>query len=400
MSRHRSKAIALALLSAALILPAWALTATWLHLAKLERPSGTMEFAKSVALGSNRALVGASQAVDVFEPPPPNTPLPPHLWLHVQRLLPQPGAMGSFGYSVAIDGERLAVGAPFSDLQIVNTGYVDIYERTSSSWVFRQKVVATFHDPILPGEAGLSFGMRVALLGDALIVGVPAFNDDRGRVFAFERNGGLFYQTQQIKPAEDRLNTLFGDAIALSANTLAIGRSGNGQPVTTPGEVHLYARVNGAWALQQVLVAPNAAPHDRFGLALDMRGDRLVVRGDNAVYLFMRTGGVWFSQWQYPLPTGLPAGVALRPSSSRDVADDLFVGLPSASVGRVERAGKVLWFTRAEQGTGFVLHSELLDPSPAGDGHFGMALSGLGDRLLISAPADVHVQARARVFAR
>jgi hypothetical protein len=47
------------LLSAAVILPASALTATWLHQAQLERPSGTAGFAKSVALGSNRALVGA-----------------------------------------------------------------------------------------------------------------------------------------------------------------------------------------------------------------------------------------------------------------------------------------------------------------------------------------------------
>jgi len=411
MSITRSRQLALALLLAGVAVSAWALSVAWPYLAQLPRPQGAIGYGKSVAVDGNYGLVGSSQGADLFHRPPPNTPLPPHLWLHVQHFAPLRGSTGLFGNAVALDGDRLAIGAPYGDPQLVNNGYVDIYERVGSAWNFTQKVTATAFDIPPPLYPELEFGSPLVLRGDTLIVGARHFFDTAGRVFVFERNGGLFQQTQQLKPAVDVRETSFGGALALSGDTLAIGRGGaggaGGGPMPEPivaGEVHVYVRANGLWTLQQVLVAPSPAPADNFGQSLDLHGDRLVVRSRTAVHLFVRSAGVWASQWQHAVPIlsgASSATVSLRPSSMSFIEDDLFVGNPNASLSRaLQGAGNVLRFTGAASGPGFVPFGTLQDPDPTAGAHFGSSLSGAGSLLLVGAPAAVASEARARVFKR
>lgn len=388
---------------------AWALSLIWSYQAHLPAPANTNQFALSVALNGNLGLVGsAGHTAILYRAPPPNTPLPPHLWLKLQQFVPQRGATGLFGYAVALDVDRLAIGAPYGDPQLVTNGYVDLYERSGSSWSFLQKVVPTSFDTPPPQHPELFFGDRIVLKGDTLIIGSQHFYDTAGRVFVFERNGGLFYQTQQLKPPVDVRETAFGAAIALSGDTLAIGRGGRGGAGSGPnnmdeplvaGEVHVYGRSNGVWVLQQVLLAPDSEVSNQFGRSLDLHGNRLVIRSKVAVYLFVRSDGVWASQWQHAVPNTPLAGVVLRPSGTKTVEDDLFVGNPNKSLGTgLEAAGNVLRFTGAPSGPGFVLQGSLQDPSPTANAHFGQSLSASGDRLLVGAPSVVEAETRARVF--
>lgn len=406
-SKHlKHLALTLALTGAAL--SAWAVTLTWQYLAQLPLPASTTHYAQSVSLHGNLGLVGSSHGADLFQRPPPDTPLPPHLWLKVRHFAPQSGATGLFGHAVALDADRLAIGAPYGDPQFVNNGYVDLYERTGSTWSFVQKVTPTTFDAPPPQHPELFFGDRLILKGDMLIAGSQHFGDTAGRVFIFERNGGLFHQTQQLKPPIDVRETAFGSAIALSGDTLAIGRGGRGGAGSGPngmdephvaGEVHVYVRANGLWTPQQVLLAPDSEVSNEFGRSLDLQGHRLMVRSKTAVYLFVRSGGVWASPWQHPVSGSPHASVVLRPSGVKDIEDDLFVGNPMASLGRLlPGAGNVLRFTESVTGVGFVPNGTLQDPMPTADAHFGQHLSASGDRLLVGAPSLVNADARARVF--
>lgn len=401
--------ICLLLLLPLVAMSAWGLSLIWSYEAHLPAPVNTSQFASSVALNGNLGLVGSSpQTAVLYQAPPPNTPLPPHLWLKVQQFVPQSGATGLFGRAVALDVDRLAIGAPYGDPQLVNNGYVDLYERSGSSWSFVQKVVPTSFDIPPPLHPELFFGDLMVLKGDTLIVGSQHFYDTAGRVFVFERNGGLFNQTQQLKPPIDVRETAFGGAIALSGDTLAIGRGGRGGAGSGPngmdeplvaGEVHVYVRSNGLWVVQQVLTAPDGEVSNEFGRALDLHGNRLVVRSKTAVYLFVRSGGVWTSPWQHAVTGSPTAGVVLRPSGVKTTEDDLFVGNPNKSLGPgLESAGHVLRFTGAPSGPGFVAHGSLQDPSPTANARFGQSLSASGDRLLVGAPSTVVAETRARVF--
>lgn len=416
MTIPHTRRFALASLLVAAAASAWALSAKWTYLAQLPLPAATSGYGRSVALSGSYGLAGSNQGADLFFRPPPNTPLPPHLWLHVQHFSPRAGTTGLFGRAVAIDGDRLAIGAPYGDPQLVNNGYVDLYERTNSGWTYTQTVTATAFDPPPPLHPELEFGLPIVLKGDTLVVGARHYYDTAGRVFVFERNGGLFQQTQQLKPAVDVRETSFGSAIALSGDTLAIGRGGAGGAGSGPngedeplvaGEVHVYVRSGGVFALQQVLVAPDAVPADRFGQSLDLQGNRLVVRSRTAVHLFGRAAGVWTAQWQLAVPeitaigSSSNATVALRPSPLRYVEDDLFVGHPGASPSRLQQnAGSVLRFTGVAGGPGFIASTALQDPSPTAGARFGSSLAGSGELLLVGAPSTVSAEARARVYSR
>ncbi len=380
------------------------------HLPVPAQPGSTMQ---SLAADAGYGLVGSTGRANLFHQPPPNTPLPPHLWIHVRQFVPQPGAVGLFGTAVAIDGNVLAIGAPMGDPQLLNNGYVDIYERTGSNWNFVEKLVPSGFDIPSPLYPELMFGDTLLLQGDTLIVGARHFQDTAGRVFVFERNGGTFVQTQQLKPAVDVQETSFGGALAMSGNTLAIGRGGAGgagsggggmQQPYMAGEVHVYVRSNGQFVLQQILVAPDSALSDHFGAGLDLRGDRLVVRGKNTTYLFQRQSGVWTSTWQHGSPASGPAkaGVSLRPSPWRGVEADLFVSDPSASIGRLPSAGRVLRFTASTTGPGYVANGVLQDPQPTANARFGSALAASGNLLLVTAPSSQSTpsNARVRVFER
>lgn len=393
-----------------LMAAALAVSALWQYDAHLPQPAAVTGYARSVAADANHGLVGSSGRADLFHQPPPNTPLPPHLWLHVRQFAPQPGAVGLFGSAVAIDGDRLAIGAPMGDPQLINNGYVDIYERIGSDWTFVQKVVPGAFDIPSPLYPELMFGDKLLLRGDTLIVGARHFQDTAGRVFVFERNGGVFVQTQQLKPAIDVQESSFGGALALSGDTLAIGRGGaggaGGGPMQQPhvaGEVHVYVRSNGQFVLQQVLIAPDSALSDHFGAGLDLHGDRLVVRGKAKTYLFTRHAGAWSAVWQHATPATGPtdSGVLLRPGAPRGVEADLFIGDPNAALGRLTGAGRVLRFTSSTSGSGYVANGALQDPQPTAGARFGTSLSASGNLLLVTAPSTANEpNARVRVFER
>ena len=107
-------------------------------------------------------------------------------WSH-ERITPDDGGFAYFfGYSVAVSGETVVVGAPADARQdprhgIGNgmglTGAVYIYTRSSmgSGWDV-EKLPA----PDLNGESNNIFGASVAIDGDTLVVGTPGYNPPSG----------------------------------------------------------------------------------------------------------------------------------------------------------------------------------------------------------------------------
>jgi hypothetical protein len=258
------------------------------------------------------------------------------------------GAGDNFGYSVALAGDTIAVGAPFesSNATGVNgdqtdnsaplAGAVYVFTRTAGVWT--QQAYLKGHNT----EAGDQFGINVALEGDTLAVGAygeasgsccinhPGDNNNApgsGAVYVFTRTGGVWSQQAYVKASN--AGGLFGYGLALSGDTLAVGApfeasnatgvNGNQADNSAPqaGAVYVFTRTAGVWTQQAYLKASNTDAGDRFGLGLALDGDTVVVgarleasgangvnanQADNsapnagAVYVFTRTGGVWSQQ--------------------------------------------------------------------------------------------------------
>lgn len=191
---------------------------------------------------------------------------------------PQTG--DQFGFSVAVSGDTLAVGAPFEDSSATGVGgnqFDDnaatsgadyVFVRDGHSWAQQAYVKAS------NTGAGDAFGWDVALSGDTLAVGAPSEDSNGGGVnggaqandsavssgaaYVFVRNAGSWTQEGYVKASNTRADTYFGSSIALSGDTLAVGswgedssatgvNNGNQADVSAPssGAAYVFVRQDG-----------------------------------------------------------------------------------------------------------------------------------------------------------
>ena len=135
----------------------------------------------------------------------------PHISRPVRVEAPE-GVGLSFGRSVAIDGDRLVVGAPQQGAH----GIVVVFHRQGIAWVV---------DAVLEPEAGMSFGASVALADGAIIVGDPDASQG-GMVSMFVEVGGVWIEQS---PAIDHASgDELGAAVGFAAGRLLAGAPGVG----------------------------------------------------------------------------------------------------------------------------------------------------------------------------
>lgn len=212
-----------------------------------------------------------------------------------------------------------------------------------------------------------------------------------------------------IKGSMLRARDHFGDAVALSGNTLVVGvphdeRNADGSTmsgVVDVGAVYVFVRTGSTWVEEAYLKASNAQSGDFFGNAVAISGDTLVVAapredgGGNtvgadpiddcddaalncaidsgAVYVFQRNAGVW-SQQAYiksstnESPRQFGTAVAVEGDTVLAAADDeSTMGSFSGGVFVYERTGSV--WVEAQ-----LVHSP--EPSPFDRMGGAIALSG------------------------
>lgn len=226
----------------------------------------------------------------------------------------------SFGESVAIDGNTIAVGAK-NEVSFGGSAYV--YARSGSTWVQQARVRASNADP------QDLFGTSVALAGNTLIVGAPREESQSsdptdnsgyqvGAVYVYGRTGILWSEQKILKAStlnDDR--DLFGSSVAISGDLLVVGAPGedsnaigtNGDEYDNSlnkcGAAYVFIRKNGTWTRQAYLKGHYPANLNEFGASVAISGDRVLVgcHGDDlgipntaeigASYLFERVSNVW-----------------------------------------------------------------------------------------------------------
>ncbi|MDH5693441.1 MAG: FG-GAP repeat protein [Gammaproteobacteria bacterium] len=190
------------------------------------------------------------------------------------------------------------------------------------------------------------FGNSVALDGDTLVVGasneqgdasstadnpnnnIPQGDDSSaGAVYVFTRSNGVWSLQAYLKASNAGAEDGFGNSVALSGDTLAVGAYYEGGDASSSaaspndnapfaGAVYVFTRSGTSWSQQAYLKASNAGAGDEFGRSVALEGDTLAVAApqedgdvnstaaspnDNvqdagAVYIFTRTGTSWSQQ--------------------------------------------------------------------------------------------------------
>ena len=207
-----------------------------------------------------------------------------------------------FGTSVAIDGERLVVGAAGCDDVALNHGAVYVFDRVGSSWVESAKLVGS--DPG-PNDR---FSNSVAVEGDTVLVGAPYHvtnNVAGGSAFVFVRQPSGWVQSAKLTASDAADDAYFGTAVALSGDRALVGAPRDDEIQTDAGAGYVFTRNGSAWSQTQKLVALDGGVSAELGQAVGLDGERLVLAapfdeppsvGGNdrgAAYFFERQTGSW-----------------------------------------------------------------------------------------------------------
>ncbi len=211
-----------------------------------------------------------------------------------------------FGWSVAIDGNRIVVGAYAEDHDEFDSGILSragsayVFERNLSGvWNQTQKIVASDRD--IDDE----FGWSVDISGTTIAIGAHQENHDEdglnfiyhsGSVYLFDLSGGTWSQTQKIV-ASDRsadidfpdgasgedVSDLFGGDLSLSEDYLIVGAhhhdydASGGAPLNEAGAAYIFERTGSTWTEVEKLQNSDRATEDRFGFSVAISGNYALV---------------------------------------------------------------------------------------------------------------------------
>jgi hypothetical protein len=284
-----------------------------------------------------------------------------------------------FGEALAIDGDRVVVGARGEGSLAfgvdddptpgaASSGAAYTFVRTGNDWSAEAYLKAS------NTHEAQWFGTRVALLGNTIAVtatdesgGSSIVNGDQylpgeaygGAVYTFVLQGGHWHSEAYVKPPNYHVDLDFGRSLALGTNTLVVGATGdqsrsryvNGDEfdavggnwvtynqdssISGHGAVYVFERdVNRGWHESAYLKASNSDAQDAFGKSVSLFGDYLAVgapgesaggldaddnaaQGSGAAYLFYRSTSGW-SQASYIKPASGASGVGFGCSVAVD----------------------------------------------------------------------------------
>ena len=249
------------------------------------------------------------------------------LWEYRDTLFASDANSGdAFGWSVAINGTTIVIGAKGDDEYGINAGAAYVFRRYGARWIEEVKLSAS------DAQFGAEFGTAIAIQGTTILVGAPK-HQLHGSTYVFRESTLGWHEAERLLVPEDSDIRFFGSQIEMDGRTAIVATGidiGNGignsisihefllnetkwewqgivttMPGSSPlafagdtivigsvtsrglnsGSAIVMKRFGANWYVDQVLHPTGSAPYAEFGGAVDIQGDTIVVgapdwRGD------------------------------------------------------------------------------------------------------------------------
>jgi large repetitive protein len=303
----------------------------------------------------------------------------------------------NFGYSVAVSGNMVVVGVPNA-----NAAYV--FTEPGTGWA---NMTETAKLTASDGAAQNEFGYSVAINGNSVVVSAPnakgSITGRPGAVYLFTEPASgwaSMTQTAKLTPSDGATGPWFGQAVAISGNTVVVGATGtaaNGYSNTGTGAAYVFTEPASGWANMSqtaTLTASDGVASDNFGCSVAIDGGTLVVgaqeakiganSGQGAAYVFTVPGGGWTSSTE-----------TAKLTASDGVANNLFGASVSISGNAVavgawganNSQGAAYLFAEPSNGWASMTQTARLAASDgAASDNFGFSVSLSGNIVVIAAP--------------
>jgi hypothetical protein len=351
-----------------------------------------------------------------------------------------------FGYSIAIDGDTVMVGAPYEDSNATgmngdqnnnlatNSGAVYVFTRSIGTWSQQAYLKAS------NTGGNDEFGWSLAISGEVVVVGAhyedsnaTGVNGDQnnnssggsGAAYVFTRNGTTWSQQAYLKASNTGDSDYFSDSVAVSGETIVVGAyyedsnatgvNGvqNNNYAAESGAAYVFTRDGTTWSQQAYLKASNTGAGDYFGWSIAVSGDTIVVgaggedsnatgmNGDQnnnlatdsgAVYIFTRSLGVWSQQaYLKTSNTGVGDTFGISVSIEGDTVLTGAHGEDSNAIGvdgnqndnSASNSGAAYIFSRS--GTTWSQQAYLKASNTGGNDQFGLYVAISGETVIIGA---------------
>lgn len=299
---------------------------------------------------------------------------------------------GTFGISVSISDEFLAIGAPTYNMA---QGGACVYRFDGTQWTLD----TTFDNS--GGAANDRVGYAVGVSRSSIVLGADGTNRFRGLATVYARQAGAGWPAQQpalaaIAPTD---NDRFGFATAISGDTVLVGAPGGAGAFNTEGSAYVFVRSGTTWTVtSEPAPSSGAEPTEHFGTAVALQGDLAVIGavgfngGRGAVYLLSVSGGQSIQPERLAISNAAAMdslGTAVSISG-----DTILAGAPNRAAAR----GSVYVFVRS--GGVWSQQSELVPPDgEPGDG-FGSSVAMVGNTAFIGAPGKSEARGALYIYNR
>ena len=231
--------------------------------------------------------------------------LPSTSLVQLATLSASDGSSGTyFGVSTAISGDTVVVGSNNANS---NSGAAYVFVRPITGW---GDMVQTAKLTASDGKQGDGFGDSVSISGDTIVIGAPNHQTGtlrQGAAFVFSKPATGWHdmtETAKLTASDEGEGDSFGQSVAISGNTIAIGSTGNNN---FQGSAYVYLKPSTGWKTTsrfQAKLTDNDDPNGMLGIAVSVSGNTVVAGAYNnngapgAAYVFVRPTSGWTSATQ------------------------------------------------------------------------------------------------------
>jgi|HubBroStandDraft_6_1064221.scaffolds.fasta_scaffold153629_2 acetyltransferase-like isoleucine patch superfamily enzyme len=307
-----------------------------------------------------------------------------------------------FGYSVAISGKTIIVGAPYATVgSTYAQGAAYVFEKsTGNSVIYKAKLTAS------DGEGNAFFGSSVSISGDTVIIGADGANVasrmHQGAAYVFikpEKGWRNVTETAKLIATDGAALSYFGSSVSINDDTVLIGSDGATVGANKfQGAVYVFVKPVKGWtgapAPQAKLTAGDGMKEDQLGYAVEVSGDTVVagarsatVNGhprQGATYVFVKPATGWKDMIQTAKLSDREGTGDDRFGSAVSIdGENIAVGSPGS-----HSRGSVHVFVKPVNGwVSTQVSAKLVASDGAPGDQLGIAVSIKGNTLWASAPS-------------
>ncbi|NOQ13327.1 MAG: hypothetical protein GQ583_02445 [Methyloprofundus sp.] len=284
----------------------------WQQTAKLTAPDAQAgdRFGGAIALVNDILYIGAPSRgqgkVYIF------TRDPQKLWQVTESIEPEDPQALRFGAAIDQDGEKLIIGAPYTDADNskeaqakmrqprfaiskgdtydpgIESGAIYVYQKQAGLWQASARLGS------LNRETGDHLGEQIAIEGDIIAASIKhkdVFDDLRaGTVYIYRNIADRWLEDSALVASNPNVGANFGSSFALVDKQILVGANKVHANGFNSGQVYLFSPdANNNWELLYEHTEADLKAHEQFGFGVALSSEYMLIASKQAVYAYQET---------------------------------------------------------------------------------------------------------------